>query len=99
VVTSRSGSAPVHSNVNVPSRRDVILSGLIGSVASLAAPAVAAPQTLDISTSSFRLHLTFRSIGGIFEARRNIFGIPSEPLAGYPTEINKSCFQNSTKLC
>jgi thiol-disulfide isomerase/thioredoxin len=48
VVTSRSGSAPVHPNVNVPSRWDVILSGLIGSVTSLAVPAIAAPQTLDI---------------------------------------------------
>ena len=48
MVTSRSGSAPVHPNVNVPSRRDVILSGLIGSVTSLAVPAIAAAQTLDI---------------------------------------------------
>jgi thiol-disulfide isomerase/thioredoxin len=50
VVTSRSGSAPVHLDVDVPSRRDVILSGLIGSVAFLAAPAIAAQQTLDIPT-------------------------------------------------
>jgi len=50
VVTSRSGSAPVLSNVNVPSRRDVILSGLIGTGASLAAPSIAAPQTLEIPT-------------------------------------------------
>lgn len=48
--TRRSGSAPVHLNVSVPSRRDVILSGLIGSVTSLAKPAIAAAQTLDIPT-------------------------------------------------
>jgi thiol-disulfide isomerase/thioredoxin len=47
-VTSRSGSAPVHPCVNVPSRRDVIFSGLIRSVTSLAIPAIAAPQTLEI---------------------------------------------------
>jgi thiol-disulfide isomerase/thioredoxin len=50
VVTSRSGSTPVRPNVNVPSRRDLILSGLIGTVASFSAPAIAAPQAPDIPT-------------------------------------------------
>lgn len=50
MVTSRSGSAPVRHNVNVLSRRDLILSGLIGTVASLPGSAIAAPQTPDIPT-------------------------------------------------
>jgi thiol-disulfide isomerase/thioredoxin len=48
VVTGRSVAAPVRSSVNVPSRRAVILQGLIGTIASLAAPAIAAPQAQDI---------------------------------------------------
>jgi thiol-disulfide isomerase/thioredoxin len=50
MATSRSGSAPLHHNVNFQSRRDVILSGLIGTVSYLAAPTTAAWQTLDIPT-------------------------------------------------
>ena len=50
MLTWRSGPAPVHPNANVPSRRDVIFSGLIGSVTSLVIPAIAAPQTLQIPT-------------------------------------------------
>lgn len=50
MLTWRSGSAPVHPNANVPSRRPVILTGLVGTVTSLAAPVIAAPQTLDIPT-------------------------------------------------
>ncbi len=50
MVTSRSGSAPVHSSVDFRSRRDIVLSGLIGTVTSLATDAVAASQTLDIPT-------------------------------------------------
>jgi thiol-disulfide isomerase/thioredoxin len=50
VITSRSGSIPVRPNVNAPSRRDLILSGLIGTVASFSAPSIAAPQTPDIPT-------------------------------------------------
>jgi thiol-disulfide isomerase/thioredoxin len=50
VVTSRSGSALVHPSVDFQSRRDIVLSGLIGTVTLLATDAVAAPQTLDIPT-------------------------------------------------
>ena len=46
----RRGSLIPVPRFNVPSRHDVILSGLIGSVTSLAVPAIAAPQTLDIPT-------------------------------------------------
>jgi hypothetical protein len=50
VVTSRSSPTPVRHNVNVPSRRDLILSGLIGTVAALSAFSIAAPQKPDIPT-------------------------------------------------
>ncbi|TYO67517.1 TlpA family protein disulfide reductase [Bradyrhizobium hipponense] len=50
MLTSRSGPAVVRPNVNLPSRRDFILSILIGTAASLAAPTFAAPQTREIPT-------------------------------------------------
>ena len=50
MVFSRSGSVPGRPDVNDPSRRDVTLFGLIGAGACLAAPAIAAPQSQDIST-------------------------------------------------
>lgn len=50
MINSRSGAVPVRLNVNAASRRDVILSGLIASVASLSATAIAAPQTLEVPT-------------------------------------------------
>jgi peroxiredoxin len=46
MVTSRSVTPQCH----IPSRRDVILSGLIGTGASLAAPSIATPQTLEVPT-------------------------------------------------
>jgi thiol-disulfide isomerase/thioredoxin len=46
VVTSRSVTPQCH----IPSRRDVILSGLIGTGASPAAPSIATPQTLEVPT-------------------------------------------------
>ena len=50
MVTSPLGSTPVHPSVNVLSRRDIVLSGLIGTVGSLVTDAVAVPKTLDIPT-------------------------------------------------
>lgn len=48
VVTSGSGAVRVcHPGVNVPSRRDVVLSGLIGVATSLAMPAIAAQPAED----------------------------------------------------
>src|SRR5260370_15244164 len=49
-VASPSAAAPVRPIFNGPSRRDVVLSGLIGTVMSLASHAVAAPQAGDIPT-------------------------------------------------
>ncbi|RXG90391.1 TlpA disulfide reductase family protein [Bradyrhizobium zhanjiangense] len=40
----------MRTGVNVPSRRDIVVSGLIGAVTSLAAPAIAAPQARNIPT-------------------------------------------------
>jgi thiol-disulfide isomerase/thioredoxin len=48
VATSRSGAAPIRSPVKVLSRRDVVLSGLTGTVACLETHAIAAPPTGDI---------------------------------------------------
>jgi thiol-disulfide isomerase/thioredoxin len=50
VIASRLYATQVSASVNVLSRRDIVLSGLIGTVTSLATDAVAAPQTLDIPT-------------------------------------------------
>ena len=50
MVNSRSGAVPGRVNVDAPSRRDVILSGLIASVASGSNTAIAAPQTPEIPT-------------------------------------------------
>lgn len=48
VASSESGTAQVgHAGVNVPSRRDVVLSGLIGVATSLATPAIAASPAED----------------------------------------------------
>lgn len=49
-VASPSAAAPVRPIFNGSSRRDVVLSGLIGTVMSLASHAVAAPQAGDIPT-------------------------------------------------
>ncbi|WP_164940716.1 TlpA disulfide reductase family protein [Bradyrhizobium zhanjiangense] len=38
----------MRTGVNVPSRRDIVVSGLIGAVTSLATPAIAAPQARNI---------------------------------------------------
>lgn len=48
MASSRSGAVPVRLNVDAASRRDVILSGLIASVACLSATAIAAPQTVEV---------------------------------------------------
>jgi thiol-disulfide isomerase/thioredoxin len=50
MVTVRSGATPVYPRVNVPTRREIVLSGLFGTVASLASPAIASPQAVDIPT-------------------------------------------------
>jgi thiol-disulfide isomerase/thioredoxin len=50
VITSRLDATPVSPSVNVLSRRDIVLSVLIGTVASFATDAAAAPQTLEIPT-------------------------------------------------
>jgi thiol-disulfide isomerase/thioredoxin len=50
MVISRSDTAPVRPCVNAPTRREIVLSGLLGTVASLASPAIASPQAVDIPT-------------------------------------------------
>jgi len=50
VVSSRFGASPVRPGLNVLSRRDIVLSGLIATVRSLVTDAAAAPQTPDIPT-------------------------------------------------
>jgi thiol-disulfide isomerase/thioredoxin len=50
MVTVRSDAAPVYPRVNAPTRRVIVLSGLFGTVASLASPANASPQAVDIPT-------------------------------------------------
>jgi thiol-disulfide isomerase/thioredoxin len=50
MVTSRSDAAPVRPSVDAPTRRDFVLSGLVGTLASLASPAIASPQAVDIPT-------------------------------------------------
>ncbi|MFB9267425.1 TlpA disulfide reductase family protein [Bradyrhizobium erythrophlei] len=52
MVTSRSDSAPVRPGVKTATRRDIVLSGLVGTFASPGRPAIAAPQAADIP--SFR---------------------------------------------
>jgi thiol-disulfide isomerase/thioredoxin len=48
MVTVRSDATPVYPRVNAPTRREIVLSGLLGTVASLASPAIASPQAVDI---------------------------------------------------
>jgi len=50
MVTVRSDATPVCPNVNALTRREIVLSGLLGTVASLASPAIASPQAVDIPT-------------------------------------------------
>jgi thiol-disulfide isomerase/thioredoxin len=50
MVTVRSDAAPVYPRVNAPTRREIVLSGLFGTVAALASPAIASPQAVDIPT-------------------------------------------------
>ena len=50
MVTIRSDATPVYPRVNAPTRREIVLSGLLGTVASLASPAIASPQAVDIPT-------------------------------------------------
>ena len=50
MVTVRSDATPVYPRVNAPTRREIVLSGLLGTVASLASPAIASPQAVDIPT-------------------------------------------------
>jgi thiol-disulfide isomerase/thioredoxin len=50
MVTVRSDAAPVCPRVNAPTRRDIVLSGLVGTLTSLASPAIASPQAVDIPT-------------------------------------------------
>jgi thiol-disulfide isomerase/thioredoxin len=50
MVTVRSDATPVYPRVNAPTRREIVLSGLFGTVASLASPAIASPQAVDIPT-------------------------------------------------
>src|SRR5260370_27848192 len=48
MVSSRSDTAPVRPSVDAPTRRDFVLSGLVGTLASLASPAIASPQAVDV---------------------------------------------------
>ena len=50
MITSRLDATSVSPSVNILSRQDIVLSGLIGTVTSLATDAVAASQTLEIPT-------------------------------------------------
>ncbi len=50
MVSSRSDTAPVRPGVKAPTRRDIVLSGLVGTLASLGSPAIASPQAVDIPT-------------------------------------------------
>src|SRR6266849_429253 len=50
MVTARSDDAPVCSRVSAPTRRDFVLSGLVGTLASRASPAIALPQAVSIPT-------------------------------------------------
>jgi peroxiredoxin len=50
MMTVRSDATPVYPRVNAPTRREIVLSGLLGTVASLASPAIASPQAVDIPT-------------------------------------------------
>jgi thiol-disulfide isomerase/thioredoxin len=50
MVTVRSDATPVYPRVNAPTRREIVLSGLLGTVAALASPAIASPQAVDIPT-------------------------------------------------
>lgn len=50
MLISRSNTATVRPRVNALTRREIVLSGLLGTVASLASPAIASPQAVDIPT-------------------------------------------------
>jgi thiol-disulfide isomerase/thioredoxin len=50
MVTVRSDATPVDPRVNAPTRREIVLSRLLGTVASLASPTIASPQAVDIPT-------------------------------------------------
>lgn len=59
MVTSRLDTAPVRPGVKAPTRRDIVLSGLVGTLASLGSSAIASPQAVDIpSFQSGRYQLT-----------------------------------------
>src|SRR5260370_12099234 len=55
-VASTSAAALVRPSFNGPSRRDVVLSGLIGTVMSLATHPVPPPQPPDLPTFESRSH-------------------------------------------
>src|SRR5258708_5243974 len=48
MVSSRSDTAPVRPGVKAPTRRDIVFSGLVGTLASLGSPAIASPQAVDV---------------------------------------------------
>lgn len=50
MVTVRSDAASVRPRISAPTRRDIVLSGPLGTLASLARPAIASPQAVDIPT-------------------------------------------------
>src|SRR5712692_7605702 len=50
MVSSRSDTAPVRPGVEAPTRRDIVLSGLVGTLASVGSPAIASPRAVDIPT-------------------------------------------------
>ena len=48
MVSSRLDTVAVRPSANGPTRRDILLSGLLGTLASLANPAIASPQVVEI---------------------------------------------------
>jgi hypothetical protein len=88
VITSRSSSVLVPAKVNALSRRDVILSGLIRSVAWLSTPVIATPRTTEIPTfESGRYQFT------IIRPQQQLPSIRLFRLEGYfPCLTVKSCF-------
>ena len=83
MVTVRSDATPVYRRVNAPTRREIVLSGLFGTVASLASPAIASPQAVDIPTfESGRYQFT------IIRPRRELPSIRLFRLEGGTTDLS-----------
>jgi hypothetical protein len=111
MVTVRSDATPVCPRVNAPTRREIVLSGLLGTVASLASPAIASPQAVDIPTfESGRYQFTIirpqRELRSIW-IRAVISHIRTAPIAatrrlrftGYPLPISSQAPDGSSATC